>query len=82
MRRFTSTEIGVLLLAMLLFLGGIYMVIWPQTGVVPVFTNDALGLSSHYMLEEMTLTGARVAGVLAILFGTGIAVLTIYRGKS
>jgi hypothetical protein len=82
MRRFTAIEIGGLFLAALLFLGGLYMVIWPQGGVMPRFTNDVLGLSPHFFTEEITPTGARIGGALSMLFGIGIGALSIYREKT
>ena len=82
MRRFTAIEIGGLFLAVLLLLGGLYLAIWPQGGIMPRFTNDALGLSPHYILEEMTPGEARMGGILAIIFGIGIGVLSIYREKT
>lgn len=81
MKRFTSIEIGGLILAASFFFGGLATVIWPQSGIVPHFTNDALGMSPGTSLEVMSTTGARVGGILAILLGAGIAVLAVYREK-
>lgn len=81
MRRFTSTEIGGLILGMLLLLGGLDSVIWPQAGAVPHFTNDVLGLSPGTKMEVVSTAGARVYGLLAIMFGAGIVTIAMYRGK-
>ena len=81
MKRFTSTEIGGLILAISLFFVGLNMTIWPEAGVVSHFTNDALGLSAESIAEIVSSTEARFVGILAMLFGVGIAVLAIYREK-
>ena len=81
MKRFSGTEVSMLVLALFLFLCGLDLAIWPQTGIVPHMTNDALGLSYRADLEVMSKTGARFGGVLAMVFGVGIGVLAIYREK-
>jgi hypothetical protein len=81
MKRFSATEIGGLILAVLLFLGGLDLVIWPNSGAVPHFTNDALGLSPKNSLQVIGPTGERLFGVLAMVFGIVVGALAIYREK-
>jgi hypothetical protein len=81
MKRFSSIEIGALILGILFFLVGLDAVIWPQSGVVPHFTNDVWGMSPKTDMEVVSTTGARVYGVLAMLFGAGIAAMAICREK-
>jgi len=81
MKRLTSIEIGALILAALFFFIGLDSVIWPQSGVVPHFTNDYWGTPQGTIEEAVTPTGARVYGILAMLFGVGIAVMALYRER-
>jgi hypothetical protein len=81
MKRFTSIEIGGLILGVLLFCGGLDAVIWPQSGVVPHFTNDVWGMSPRTDMEVVSTTGARVYGILAMLLGAGIAAMAVCREK-
>jgi hypothetical protein len=80
-KRFTSIEVGGLILAALLFGGGLACVIRPRATVVVHLTNNVLGwLESS--VEEVSTTGARFYGILGMLLGTGIAALAIYRAKT
>jgi hypothetical protein len=72
MKQFTSIEIGGLILAGFLFFGGLVVIIWPQAGIVPHFTNDALGMPSETSIEVTSITGGRIYGILAMLLGVGI----------
>jgi len=81
MKRFTPTEIGGLVLAAILFCGGLDSVIWPQSGATAHFTNDVLGLFPRTSAEFVSTNGARVYGILAIVLGAGIAAMAVYREK-
>ena len=82
MKRFSWIELCGLALGAIFFFAGLALVIWPQPGVITRFTNDALGFSPHHEMEVVTRTGARVYGVVAMLLGTVIAALAVYRQKS
>jgi hypothetical protein len=81
MKRFSATEIGGLILGGFLFLGGLDSVIWPSTGLVPDVTNDALGFPKGTAFIIMGTAGARIYGLVAILFGAVIGAMAIYRQK-
>jgi hypothetical protein len=81
MKRLSATEVGGLVLAAFLFFGGLDSLIWPQSGIVLHLTNDALGLSYRSDLDVISKTGARVYGILAMLFGVGIGALALYHEK-
>ena len=67
---------------MIFFVGGLVSVIWPQSGIVSHFTNDVLGLSPRNEMEVVSVSGARLYGVLGILLGSAIAVFAVYRSKT
>lgn len=81
MRRFTSTEIGALVLAGLFFFIGLANVILPQPGIVPHYTNGSGGGAAKVELEVVSKSGARVYGIVAMCFGVGIASMALYRQK-
>jgi len=81
MKRFTLTERGGLILAAFLFVGGLFCLVWPQDGVVVHPTNDALGLRQMSSREEVSKTGARAYGILAMLLGSCLAIVVIYPRK-
>jgi hypothetical protein len=80
-KRFTSIEVGGLILAAILFAGGLACVIRPRATVVVHSTNDAIGWTGS-SVEAVSTTGARCYGLLGMLLGTGIAALAIYRAKT
>ena len=82
MKRLTSIELGGLILGVILFVGGLVSVIWPQSGVVPHFTNDVLGMSPGSEMEVVSVSGARLYGILGMLLGSGMAIFAVYRGKT
>ena len=67
--------------AVLLFFGGLYDIIWPQSGVVPHSTNKAFGSSRETYLESVSPKEARAYGIIEIIFGAGIAAIAVYRNK-
>ena|ERR1041385_2388533 len=81
MKRFSTIELGSLVLATVLFLGGLSCAIWPRAELVVHFTNDVVGWPGS-SIEAVSPTGARVYGILAMLLGFGIASLATYRGKN
>jgi hypothetical protein len=81
MKRFAPNGIGILILALVLFLGGLDAAIWPQAGIVPHFTNGAFGSAPRSEMEVVSTTGARVYGVLAMLFGAAIGFMAFYHNK-
>jgi hypothetical protein len=81
MKRLTTIELCGLVLGVIFLVFGVIMIIWPQTGVVFHFTNDALGMSPRSEPEVVTATGSRVYGVLAVLLGSGIVTASLYREK-
>jgi hypothetical protein len=82
MKRLSPIELGGLTLGVILLVVGLVSVIWPQPGVVPHFTNDALGMSPRSEMEVVSVSGARLYGILGMLLGSGIALLAVYRGKT
>jgi hypothetical protein len=82
MKRLSPTELGGVILGAILFVGGLVLVIWPQPGVVPHFTNNALGMSPRSEMEVVSASGARLYGILGMLLGSGIVLLAVYRGKT
>ena len=82
MKRFTSIELAGLTLGVILFLSGLISVIRPQSGVVAHFTDDAHGMSPRSQMEVVSLSGARLYGILGMLLGTGITIFSVYRGKA
>ena len=82
MKRLTSIEFGGLLLGVILFVGSSVSVIWPQSGIVSHFTNDVLGMSPRNEIEVVSLSGARLYGVLGMLLGSALTVFAVYRSKT
>jgi hypothetical protein len=82
MKRFTHIELAGVLLGAILFVGGSISVIWPHPGVVSHFTNDVLGMSPRNEMEVVSVSGARLYGVLGMLLGSAIAALAVYRSKA
>ncbi len=80
MKRFTSIEIGGLILAALLFFGGLCCVLTPRAGVVIHSTNDEIGWPGG-SIESVSKIGSRVYGIMAMLLAFGIAALALYRRK-
>lgn len=78
MKRITSIEVGALILAGTLFFGGLACVLWPRAGVIVRFTNSVHGWPGSSM-ERVSTTQYRAYGVLAMVFGAGVAALAVYR---
>jgi len=76
----TSIEKGGVVLAALLFLGGLSLVIWPHAMVV-VHLMTIRNATTGSSIEAVSQTGARVYGGLAMLCGTGLAALALYRRR-
>jgi hypothetical protein len=77
MRRLSSIEFGILLLALLFIIVGIEMLWHPKEAVVIHQVYRHFG----YKPEYISKTGARVYGVLSLLCGLGLMRLTFF-GKS
>jgi hypothetical protein len=81
MKRFTSTELGALALAIVFFVAGLIWLIWPRETVVVHPANDVVGWPGS-STEVVSKTGSRIYGVMAIALGIGIGALVLYRPKS
>jgi hypothetical protein len=75
-------QVSLLILAALLFFAGLYSVIWPQAGVLVHPTNGPRGFNNGNYVEVIGTTGARGYGIIAIVIGSGLASLAIYRDKN
>jgi hypothetical protein len=80
MKRFTSTELGALALAVVFFVAGFVWLIWPRETVVVHPTNNEVGWPGS-SIEVVSKTGSRIYGVIAIALGAGIGALVLYRPK-
>ena len=81
MNRESTIRTG-LVLGVILSVGGLVIVIWPQSGIIAHFTNDVMGLSAHYQMEYASPSAARLYGTLAVLLGVGIVLFAVYRDRS
>ena len=81
MKRWTSTERWALGIGVVLFLGGLAAVIWPQAGVVPHFTNNAIGTSGRVEVQPVSEIEARACGIIGMVLGVGFIFMAVYRGK-
>jgi hypothetical protein len=84
MKRFTSTEIVVLLLAILFFLVGLWTVVHPKEMTIyhgSTARNKSLVQDEPY-LEHVSEKEAVLFGCLSIALGTGLIVAVFFpRGK-
>lgn len=76
----TGIEKSALFLAALFVVIGLWLAIWPRAMVVVHFIIVGDTLPGTW-LEPVSETGARVYGVLGLLFGAGIAALALYRRR-
>ena len=81
MKSYSTVEWCGILLGATLFLGGLAEMIWPQSGLVPHLTGNAIGTQAATDMDVMTPTKARLCGVLAIVIGSAITGLATYRQK-
>lgn len=80
MKRFNSTERAALVLAAVLFIGGLAFFILPQSGtVIHEASNPYTG--NARVVDRLTAPKSRMLGVMAITLGAGLAAITIYGGK-
>ncbi len=78
MRRFTSVEIGVLILAALFFAVGLVLTVHPTEAAWAHPTTDAASTMPGNYIEIVSKTGARVYGILGMLLGGGLAAWVIF----
>lgn len=78
MGRYTSTEVGGLIVAAFLFIGGACVAVWPREGPVLRATMDASSNIEQTYVEFVGKNDARLYGVLAMLLGSGIAAFIVF----
>jgi hypothetical protein len=81
MKRLTKIELYGIVFGIALFVFGVVQIIWPKARVMTLATNGRLGNPGTAKPLVITTTGARVYGLLEILGGAGIVVLSAYRVK-
>jgi hypothetical protein len=74
MRRFSTTELGILVLAILAIVAGIDMLWHPHEAIIFHQVYRHFG----YKPEYISKTGARVYGVFCLLFGLVLIRLVFY----
>jgi hypothetical protein len=79
MKRFTSTEMWMLLLGLLFVVVGIGTLLHPQPDLVTYIhpSNDVIGSPDNYV-EQVTRTGSCIYSLLSIGMGIGLALFVIF----
>ena len=80
MKRFTSSERGTLVLAVVFFVTSFVFLVWPQETVVVHPVNDVIGWQES-VTSFVSKTGSRIYGVIAMFIGAGTAALVLYRPR-
>ncbi len=73
MRRFTSIEMGALILAAVLFAVGLILAVHPTEAAWAHPTTDAASTMPGTYIERIGKSGARVYGVMGMVVGGGLA---------
>ncbi len=81
MKRLTSTDLGALVLAVLLFFGGLVGAIFPKEMKLWHVTHDPVSDWQDSYFEDVTKGRARFYGVMAMLLGAGLALFVIFPRK-
>jgi hypothetical protein len=81
MKRLTPLEKSALALAMLFFIAGAGMIIFPQDSFIIHPGYDNFGLGRWNWEEHVSRRRSQVYGGLAVLAGVGIACLILMRKK-
>ena len=81
MKRLTKLELLGIVFGAIIFCFGLCEVIWPKPGVMILAVNGRQGSGVAVDPLVVSTVGARVYGVLEILGGIGIVVLSAYRPK-
>ena len=77
LHRFNSVEIGILILAALLFSFGLISIAHPMEAAWAHPATDSITAAPRNYLEVVTKDGARLYGILATLLGMGLAMLVL-----
>ena len=77
LRRFNSVEIGILILAALLFSFGLISIVHPTASAWAHPATDSITAAPRNYLEVVTKGGARLYGVLGVLLGIGLAMWVV-----
>ena len=77
MRRFSPAEIGLLILAALMFAVGLILAVHPTEAAWAHPITDAASTMPGSYIETISKTGARVYGALGMLVGAGLAAFVL-----
>jgi hypothetical protein len=81
MKRFSPTEKGALLLAVVLFAVGGYMVVCPFETELFHFGTDNTGGGGRSYFEHVSRREMQIYGVISMVFGGGITAYVLYRPR-
>jgi len=81
MRRFSATEKGVLALSAVMMICGVWMIFFPSEQTIPHPGFWGKGIRLSPWVEHVSMNQNRIYGGLAVLMGTGMLWLVVYRGK-